>query len=155
MQTSAISYRVADFLKQYPPFQWMELGELLELAAHGRVKFCEADEYFLWEKSPHGPHIFVIQQGTVSIVQATPKGEQLFDMRGPGDVIGIDRFHGLPANIHSAKTASDVVLYALPADTFARLLEKYPQAKQYIAAHSTITANFTPRSEEHTSELSH
>ena len=144
MQTSAISYRVADFLKQYPPFQSMELADLLELAAHGRVKFHEIDEYILWEKTPHGPHVFVIQHGTVSIVQATPKGEQLFDMRGPGDVLGIDRFHGLPANIHSAKSASDVVIYALPADTFAQMLDKYPQAKRYIEAHSSLTAKFTP-----------
>lgn len=122
----------------------MELPDLLELAARGRVKFHEIDEYILWEKAPHGPYVFVIQQGTVSIVQATPKGEQLFDMRGPGDVLGIDRFHGLPANIHSAKSASDVVIYALPADTFAELLDKYPQAKRYIEAHSSITSNFTP-----------
>lgn len=144
MQTSAISYRVADFLKQYPPFQYMELPDLLELANHGRVKFHEIDEYILWEKAAHGPHVFVIQQGTVSIVQATTKGEQLFDMRGPGDVIGIDRFHGLTANAHSAKSASDVVIYALPANIFAQLLEKYPQAKRYIEAHSSITSNFNP-----------
>ena len=67
VDTSAISYRVADFLKKHPPFQAMEEGDLLELAARGRVRFHEANEYILWQGEPHKLHVFVIQQGTVSL----------------------------------------------------------------------------------------
>ncbi len=144
MQTSAINYRVADFLKQYPPFQAMELEDLLELAAHGRVKFHEIDELIIWQGAAHGPYVFVIQQGTVSLWQTSEHGDELCDMRGPGDLLGIDRFHGSPVSAQSAKSASDVVIYALPADVFARLLEKYPQAQRYVSAHSSVTANFAP-----------
>jgi CBS domain-containing protein len=144
VQTSAINYRVADFLKQYPPFQYMEVGDLLELAAHGRVKFHEIDEFIIWQDAAHGSYIFVIQQGTVSLWQATPNGEELRDMRGPGDLLGIDRFHDSAASIYSAKSASEVMIYALPADTFARLIDKYPQAKRYIDAHSSATTNYAP-----------
>lgn len=144
MQTSAISYRVADFLKQYPPFQYMELQDLLELAAHGRVKFHEIDEFIIWQDAPHSPYIFVIQQGTVSLWQSTPDGDELRDMRGPGDLLGIDRFHGAQTSVYSAKSASEVMIYALPADTFARLVEKYPQAQRYIAAYSTLAHDFAP-----------
>ena len=67
MDTSAISYRVADFLKKHPPFQAMEEGDLLELASQGRVRFHEANEYILWQGEPHKLHVSVIQQGTVSL----------------------------------------------------------------------------------------
>lgn len=144
MQTSAISYRVADFLKQYPPFQYMELADLLELAARGRVKFHEVDEFIIWQDAPHGPYIFVIQQGTVSLWQSTPDGDELRDMRGPGDLLGIDRFHGSDSSMYSAKSASEVMIYALPADTFGDLIEKYPQAKRYVDAHSSPAANYAP-----------
>lgn len=144
MQTSAISYRVADFLKQYPPFQYMELEDLLELAAHGRVKFHEIDEFIIWQDAPHPPYVFVIQQGTVSLWQSTPDGDELRDMRGPGDLLGIDRFHGAQTSVYSAKSASEVMIYALPADTFARLVDKYPQAQRYIAAYSSLAPNYTP-----------
>lgn len=143
MQTSAINYRVADFLKQYPPFQYMELEDLLKLAAHGRVKFHEIDEFIVWQDAPHPPYVFVIQQGTVSLWQATPDGDELRDMRGPGDLLGIDRLHGAAVSAYSAKAASDVMIYALPADTFAQLVEKYPQAQRYIAVHSSPTPNFS------------
>ena len=47
MDTSAISYRVADFLKVYPPFNVMDESDLLLLARRGRVKFFEPNQYIL------------------------------------------------------------------------------------------------------------
>ena len=44
MNTSVIRYRVADFLKQYAPFDTLAEEDLLALASNGRVKFHEAGE---------------------------------------------------------------------------------------------------------------
>jgi CBS domain-containing protein len=66
VETSAISYRVADFLKQHPPFQAMDHADLIDLAARGRVKFHEPNEYIL-QGEPHRHQVYVIQQGTVSL----------------------------------------------------------------------------------------
>lgn len=144
MQTAAISYRVADFLKQYPPFQYMEEEDLLDLAGSGRVKFHESDEFILWQGKPHPPFVFVIQQGTVAMWDESGGEERLQDIRGAGDMLGIDRFHGAEASTLSAKSSSDVVLYALPAAQFARMLEKYPQAERYVAAYGSVTAGYQP-----------
>ena len=67
METSAIRYRVADFLKQHPPFNAMDDADLVALAENGRVRFYEANEFILWQGEPHKAHVFVIQQGTVSL----------------------------------------------------------------------------------------
>ena len=64
MDTAAISYRVADFLKNHPPFHVMEQEDLLKLAQRGRVKFFEPNQYVLTGGSS-GFNVFVIQQGTV------------------------------------------------------------------------------------------
>lgn len=142
MQTSAISYRVADFLKQHPPFHAMEETDLLALAARGRVKFHEVDEYVCWQGTPHGPFVFVIQQGTVSLWEETGGHERLRDIRGAGDMLAIDRYAGAESHLYSAKTSSDVVVYALSADDFAPLLEKYPHASRYVAASASVSADY-------------
>ena len=142
MQTGSITYRVADFLKQYPPFQSMDEDDLIDLAGHGRVKFHEIDEFILWQGAKFPPWIFVVQQGTVSIWEETGGAEHLVDIRGAGDIVGIDRYHGFTENQHSVKAASDVVLYALPADRFGELLKKYPAAEKYIAAHASVSDNY-------------
>ena len=61
MRTSTINYRVADFLKQHPPFDVLAESELLQLAGHGRVKMHERGERLFEEGGQPGPFVFVIQ----------------------------------------------------------------------------------------------
>jgi CRP-like cAMP-binding protein len=110
MQTSVILHRVADFLKQYPPFDALSQPDLLELAGSGRVKFHESEEFVYWQGDPKGPFVWVIQQGRVDLLD----GDTLRDVLGAGDLIGLDR-------LTSARTASDVILYALDAAKFEAL----------------------------------
>ena len=142
MDTSAIRYRVTDFLKKHPPFQAMEDGDLLELAARGRVRFHEANEYILWQGEPHKLHVFVIQQGTVSLWDEADGRAALRDVRGAGDMLGIERFTGAPCCLHSARSVSDVVIYSFPASDFEDLVLKYPYARQFVEADDTVTADY-------------
>jgi CBS domain-containing protein len=142
VQTAVINYRVADFLKQHPPFQSIEEPDLVTLAGRGRVKFHEPDEYICWQGSAHTPFIFVIQQGTVSLWDESGPQPALRDIRGPGDMIGIERFHGSATSLHSAKAASEVMLYALNATDLESLLAKYPRARQYVNAQNAVSADY-------------
>jgi CBS domain-containing protein len=142
VDTSAISYRVADFLKKHPPFQAVDERDLLALAARGRVRFHEANEYILWQGEPHKLHVFVIQHGTVSLWDEADGQSALRDVRGAGDMLGIERYSGAPGCLHSARSESDVVTYAFPADDFAALVGKYPYVRQYVDAHDTVTADY-------------
>jgi CBS domain-containing protein len=147
VDTSAIGNRVVDFLKQHPPFHAMEDAVLLALAAHGRVRFHEANEFILWQGEPHKPHVFVIQQGTVTLWDETGGHAELRDVRGAGDLLGVERFNGAKACLHSARSASDVVIYGFPATDFEALVLTHPYARQYVAALGRVTADFQ-RTEE-------
>lgn len=83
METAAISYRVADFLKKHPPFHAIDEADLVGLAARGRVKFHEASDFVLWQGEPHRAHIFVIQQGTVSLWDEAGGRTEPRSLRGP------------------------------------------------------------------------
>ncbi|MGJ5819327.1 putative nucleotidyltransferase substrate binding domain-containing protein [Paludibaculum fermentans] len=147
MNTAAIAYRVADFLKQHPPFEFMEVPDLVALAARGRVKFHESDEYICWQSAAHTPFFFVIQQGSVSLWDESVNPPVLRDIRGAGDSIGLERFNGIPTSLVSAKAASDVVLYALHAADFEPLLQRHPRAKKFVIAYSAVTADYEPPGE--------
>ena len=142
METSAISFRVADFLKKHPPFQSMEESDLLELAARGRVKFHEPNEYILWQGEPHRHQVFVIQQGTVSLWDEAASDAELRDVRGVGDMLGVEQFNGAQACVHSARSSSDVLIYAFPAYEFEMLLDKYPKARQYVMAYGSVVTDY-------------
>jgi CBS domain-containing protein len=139
-ETWSIRYRVVDFLKQYPPFQPMAEEDLLGLASRGRVRFHEADEYLYWQ-GQRGPFFLVIQQGTVSLWEDSGAGDELRDVRGPGDLLAIDALLGSETYLHSAKANGDVLLYALDTADFRPLLDKYPSAARYVAAHASVRAS--------------
>jgi len=139
VETSAIAYRVADFLKQHPPFLSIPDADLRELAASGRVRFFEANEYILWQGEPHKSYVFVIQQGTVSLWDEGAGRSALRDMRGAGDLLGVESFTGAPCCLHSATSSSDVVIYALRTDDFERLVLTRPDARRFIEAYDTVS----------------
>jgi len=135
VQTSSIRYRVADFLGRHPPFQFFDEAKRLELAAHGRVKFHEADEYVFRGGETRGSWIWVIEQGRVELLDPL---ERLKDVLGTGDVLGIGAFLGTEEYMHTARTASDVILYAFPIEDFNRLVRSDSRATLFLASYFSV-----------------
>lgn len=138
MNTSVIRYRVADFLKTHAPFDALPQPQLIELAGQGRVKFHEADEYIFRQGQAKTPWVWMIQQGKVELVDETSGATQLLDVLGEGDLLGLDRFLGDGAYMSSARTTSDVIVYALDAGAFEDLAARHAAVKRYLAAHFSI-----------------
>jgi CBS domain-containing protein len=140
VDTAAISYRVAEFLKKYPPFHVMEEEDLLQLAQRGRVKFFEPNEYVLAQGGSR-LQVFVIQQGTVSLWDERGSEAKLLDVRGAGDMLGIDQLNEVRSHPYAARSASDVLIYAFSADEFESLVLKYAYAKQYVSAYGSLSSS--------------
>ena len=138
MNTSVIRYRVADFLKSHAPFDALPGQQLMELAGQGRVKFHEADEYIFRQGQARTPWVWIIQQGRVELVDETAGESQLRDVLGEGDLIGLERFLADGSYLSSARTASDVIVYAIDANAFEDLAARHPAVKRYLAAHYSV-----------------
>jgi hypothetical protein len=61
LDTSVISYRVADFLKRHPPFQAMDEGDFFELAGRGASGFARRMDTSCG-REPRKLDVFVIQR---------------------------------------------------------------------------------------------
>ncbi len=138
MRTASIGFRVADFLRRHPPFQYIAENELLELVQDGRVQFHEHDEIVFQQGQPRKRFVYVIQQGVVRLIQETERGEVLRDVRGEGDLLGIGRFLGDPAHRFTACTETDVILYALPGEAFGALVKRHPRAARFLSAYFSV-----------------
>jgi signal-transduction protein with cAMP-binding, CBS, and nucleotidyltransferase domain len=140
MNTSVIRYRVADFLRRHAPFDALAEQDLLEIAGRGRVKFHEADEFIFRQGQPVAPWVWVIQRGKVEILDESQGSGQLRDVLGEGDLLGLDRFAGSTTYVSSARTAGDVLLYAIEAGGFEELALQAPALKRYLAAHFSVSS---------------
>lgn len=138
MKTSSISYRVADFLSRYPPFQFFEEEDLLDLAGGGRVQFHEADEIIFEQSQPRGDRIWVVQQGKIELLDVGEGRERLRDVLGEGDILGVGAFLEQPEFLHTARAASDVLLYAFAVEDFNRLIRRHPRATLFVASYFSV-----------------
>jgi len=138
MKGSAISVRIADFLKEYPPFQFLEVAVLRELAARSKVKFHEDGEIVFSQGQPRTQWLYVIQQGSVRIIEETPAGEKLIDLRGPGDLLGLQGIRSEEPYLHTCRTETETILYCLPREAFVAAAEKSLPARRYLAAYFSL-----------------
>ena len=143
MKASAIAIRVVDFLKQHPPFSFLEERVLLELAAKGRVKFHEGGEIVFSRGQPRNRYLYVIQQGKVRIVDERPGGDRLIDLRGEGDLLGLQGVISDGPYLNTAKTDADTILYGIDRDDFIAHAERTPKAKRYLAAYFTLNPAYS------------
>lgn len=138
MKAAAISLRIADFLKQYPPFQFLPLDQLISLAEAGRVKFHEDGEIIFAQGQPRDRWLYVIQQGKLRIVEESEGKEELIDYRGPGDMLGLQGIRSDEPYIHSCKTETEAILYALPREQFISQASHSSEAQRYLAAYFSL-----------------
>ena len=107
---------------------------MLQLASHGRVKMHERGERVFEEGGEPGPFVFVIQQGTVRLVNETDDGEQLRDILGAGDLLGFECCLGHTTHRHTALAATDVVVYGLQASDIEQLIATHGDVARYLGA---------------------
>lgn len=141
MKTSLIRYRVADFLRESPPFDAIAPDDLLTLAAGGRVSFHESDEFIFRQGATPKPCLWVIQQGTVEIIDESPDGAHLQDLLGAGDLLGLDSLLERATYARSARTTSDVILYSVDAVALKALWSRYPVMAAFLASHASLRAH--------------
>jgi CBS domain-containing protein len=148
MKTSAISYRVADFLKGYPPFCYLDETARERIAASGRVRYHERDEILYQQGKPREGLLRVIQQGLVRLANGPDGDAETLDLRGEGEMLGLGSYLGRAAYSATAITLEDTILYALDAEIFNEEVAKSRAASQFLAAYySVVDPALAPRSE--------
>src|SRR5262245_28913411 len=110
------------------------------MARQGRVKFFERNQYILWQGASRH-QVLVIQQGTVVLWDERGAEAKLLDVRGAGDMLGIDQFHEGRTYPYSARSATDVLIYTFPVEEFDALVQKYPHAEEYVSAYGGARAD--------------
>ena len=147
MDTAAISYRVADFLREHPPFDGMDVSDLRTFALLGRVKFFEAHQFIVTQGASRFD-VFVIEQGTVLLWDERSADARLLDVRGAGAMLGIEGVNAANTYPYSARSASDVLIYSFPAHEFDSLIDKYPAARQYVSVYGCGGEGYRSRDQD-------
>jgi CBS domain-containing protein len=86
---NVIVERVADFLKQHPPFQNLNLGDLRKIAGEVRVHYVPKRSFVFKEGDAAHTEFYVVQQGAVGLRSKNLSAAQWIDICDEGDILGL------------------------------------------------------------------
>ncbi len=134
--------RIADFLEEHAPFQYMNKADLLEIAKLIRIKFHEKDEIIFDAGKIRKKQFFIINKGSVNVTNPAASKRSLTDTRYVGDLLGVGHlFDPGGCYIHSATTAEDTILYSIPWEPFEKILPFYPDVARFLKANISLRSD--------------
>lgn len=119
---NVIIERVADFLKQYPPFQEIHSEDLHKIAAQVRVHYVPKRNFVFKEGDPAHTEFYVVQQGAVGLRSKSRSAASWIDICDEGDILGLRPLFADQTYAMEAVAREECVLYAIPIEAFKKVL---------------------------------
>ena len=127
--------RIANALRQFPPFSMFEEAVVQELSRTAKVQVLTKDDPIWKQGDPPGEEVLFLARGRVEYFYQTGDRNELIDVRDVGDILGLSALHeGEPYRV-TALAAEDSILYALSWPQIRELLSTNDQARYYVRRH--------------------
>lgn len=115
---NTIAERIADFLKEYPPFNNLTFNELSEIASSIRVIPLEKHQTLFQINDSLHECFYVVASGTINLSVIYDAEETLLNKCHQGDIFGLRPFFAKNNYMMTSKAREESIIYAIPIATF-------------------------------------
>lgn len=139
---NAITERIADFLKEYPPFNILSFQELTLVALSIRVLNLEKNKTLFQIDDPLHDSFYVVASGVINLSVIADAEETLLNKCIEGDVFGLRPFFAKNNYMMTAKAREESVVYAIPIATFRPFVAQNGEVLNFLLeSFASNTAN--------------
>lgn len=125
-----ISERVADFLKNFPPFNIMEEKLLEDLSQQVTIIYKEKGSLvFSMDEESHS-HFYVVHKGAIEL--NNPLSKSITDYCDEGDIFGLRPLIAKENYKLEARAYEESILYAIPIAAFKPISESNQSVSNYL-----------------------
>jgi CBS domain-containing protein len=129
---SAIAGRIADFLKQFPPFNSLAYEDLIAIAANIRVVSLEKHKTLFQINDTLHDSFYVVASGVVNLFVISDAEETLLNKCLPGDIFGLRPFFAKNNYMMTAKAREESIIYAIPINAFRPYVAKNSEVLNFL-----------------------
>lgn len=115
---NTIAEHIADFLKEYPPFNHLTFAELSEIAISIRVVNLEKHKILFQINDLLHDSFYVVASGVINLSVIADAEETLLNKCNEGDIFGLRPFFAKNNYMMTAKAREETIVYAIPIATF-------------------------------------
>lgn len=130
--SNSIAENIANFLKEYAPFNYLTHDELIQVATSiGVVNLDKHKNLFQINDKLHDS-FYVVASGVVNLTVIADAEETLLNKCYPGDVFGLRPFFAKNNYMMTAKAREDSIVYAIPIVSFKPFVAQNPQVLDFL-----------------------
>ncbi len=127
-----IAENIAQFLKDYPPFNHLTYDELIQVATSiGVVSLDKHKTLFQIDDKLHDS-FYVVASGVVNLFVIADAEETLLNKCYAGDVFGLRPFFAKNNYMMTAKAREESIVYAIPIAVFKPFVAQNPQVLDFL-----------------------
>ncbi|WP_333601465.1 DUF294 nucleotidyltransferase-like domain-containing protein [Flavobacterium sp.] len=130
--SNSIAENIANFLKDYPPFDYLSYDELIQVATSiGVVNLDKHKILFQIDDKLHDS-FYVVASGVINLSVIADAEETLLNKCYAGDVFGLRPFFAKNNYMMTAKAREDSIVYAIPINVFKPFVAQNPQVLDFL-----------------------
>lgn len=129
---NVIAERIADFLKQFPPFNNLSFEELTIVATSIRVVNIEKHKTLFKINDHLHDSFYVVASGVINLSVISDAEETLLNKCVEGDVFGLRPFFAKNNYMMTAKAREESIVYAIPIDIFRPFVAKNAEVLNFL-----------------------
>lgn len=130
--TNAISQRVADFLKEYEPFNFLSFEDLIKITTTIRVINLEKNKTLFQINDSLHDSFYVVASGVIHLTVISDAEETLLNKCYAGDIFGLRPFFAKNNYQMTAKAREESIVYAIPITTFKPFVAHNPDVLNFL-----------------------
>ncbi|WP_026709898.1 DUF294 nucleotidyltransferase-like domain-containing protein [Flavobacterium filum] len=149
---NSIAERIADFLKNYPPFTSLIYSELVDISKQIHVLHMEKNQVlFKVGDQTHG-FFYVVKEGAIGLSVNSDTEETLIDKCDEGDILGLRPFFAKNNYLMTAKAREESLIYAIPIEIFKPYVSQNAEVLSFLLE-SFASNTRNPYDKEHKGKL--
>lgn len=129
---STLSVNIAEFLKEYPPFNYLNDEELIEVSSNIGVINLEKNKTLFTINDKLHESFYVVASGVVNLSFIVDAEETLLNKCYIGDIFGLRPFFAKNNYMMTAKAREDSVIYAIPIKAFKPFVSQNPSVLDFL-----------------------
>ncbi|WP_281335897.1 DUF294 nucleotidyltransferase-like domain-containing protein [Flavobacterium eburneipallidum] len=139
---NTIAEHIADFLKQFPPFDNLSFEELSEIASNIRVVNLEKHKTLFQINDVLHDSFYVVASGVINLSVIADAEETLLNKCVEGDIFGLRPFFAKNNYMMTAKAREESIIYAIPITVFRPFVANNSEVLDFLLqSFATNTSN--------------
>lgn len=140
---NTIAEHIADFLKEYPPFDNLTFQELSEIASNILVLNLEKNTILFQVNDVLHDSFYVVASGTVNISTIADAEETILNKCHEGDVFGLRPFFAKNNYMMTAKAREESIIYAIPIAVFRPFVANNSNVLNFLLESFAVNSRHT------------